>query len=288
MTSSVIIVLILSCFLRETRSATCGMYDSHMGANFDFSQLTRVAGQPGYVVTDGDIPCTTYVEQNYTYYFNICGTVTEYPGACATLPGLGSSAALQVDQRATEDPTDDWCYNVGLYDLHTETKLIDQEDPTKGVVLTYFGDYCGNHKQRQFHVELECADKLNPVPTHALELVGCQYTVNIPSVYGCPVECPVGGAQRRLCGGNGFCAYDTDASSARCFCNEGFGGNDCTQPVEAEQLNYSPVMLGLIITIFVIIGILVASIVLMIKQMAAYKDDLRNYQVLKGDDSATV
>ena len=161
------------------------------------------------------------VEQNYTYYYNICGTVTDYPAACATLPGLGSAAAIQVNQRATTDPTDDWCYNVGMYDLHAETVLIDQEDPSKGIMLTYYGDYCGNHKQRQFHIQLECADKLNPVPTHALELTGCQYTVTIPSVYGCPVECPVGGAQRKLCGGNGFCAYDTDASTARCFCNAG-------------------------------------------------------------------
>ena len=28
-----------------------------------------------YAVEDGDIPCTTYVEQNFTYVFNVCGTV---------------------------------------------------------------------------------------------------------------------------------------------------------------------------------------------------------------------
>ena len=72
------------------------------------------------------------------------------------------------------------------------------------------------------------------------------------------------------------------------FTLAGYGSADCTEVVEKAALNYSPVMLGLIITIFVIIGVLVASIVLMIKQMSAYKDDLRNYQVLKGDDSATV
>jgi hypothetical protein len=239
----------------------------------------RVAGQPEYIVTDGDLPCTTYVEQNYTYYFNICGTVTSYPQACATLPGLGSTAALQVDERATQDPTDDWCYNVGLFDLNTKQELLDQEDPTKGVALTYYGDYCGNHKRREFRIELSCADNLNAVPQHALETSGCQYTVNIPSVYGCPTECPVGGKARSVCGSNGFCGFDIDANSARCFCNTGYGGADCSTETEAASLNYSPVMLGLIITIFIIIFILVGSIILMVRQLSAYKDDLRNYQV---------
>jgi hypothetical protein len=43
-------------------------------------------------------------------------------------------------------------------------------------------------------------------------------------------------------------------------------------------------MLGLIITLFVIIGILVASVVLMIRQVAAYRDDIANYQLLKGGE----
>jgi hypothetical protein len=219
------------------------------------------------------------VEQNYTYYFNICGTVTSYPAACATLSGLGSTAALQVDERASADPTDDWCYNVGLYDLNTKTELLDQDDPTKGIALTYYGDYCGNHKQREFRIELSCADRLSAVPQHARETAGCHYTVNIPSVYGCPTQCPVGGSERKLCGGNGFCAFDTDDNTARCFCNAGYGGADCTQATQAAELNYSPVMLGLIVTIFVIIGILVGSIILMVRQLSAYKDDMRNYQV---------
>ena len=54
--------------------------------------------------------------------------------------------------------------------------------------------------------------------------------------------------------------------------------------VSVETLNYSPALLGLIITLFIIIAILVGSLVFMLKQMSAYKEDLTNYQVLKSGE----
>lgn len=264
----------------------CVKFDSNMGAVFDLQDLSRSSDEPSYEVTDGDLPCTTnVVEQNYTYHFNICGTVTGgIPSACATLPGLNKAGALQVDKRVVSNPNDDFCYVAGEYGERTTTvELLDQADPTMGLAVTYFGNYC--HKgsvQRKFRVELICADKLNPIPTHALEYEYCSYTVTMPSVYGCPLECPV--SNRRLCAGNGHCAYDHDKGGARCFCNKGYGGSSCAQEEEEGILNYSPALLGLIITLFVIIGLLVAGIFLMIRQLAAFKEDISNYQALRGDD----
>lgn len=71
----------------------------------------------------------------------------------------------------------------------------------------------------------------------------------------------------------------------------GYAGSDCTQSSStSSSLNYSPALLGLIITLFIIVAILVASIVFMVRQMNAYKEDLANYQVLKGteEESAVV
>jgi hypothetical protein len=129
---------------------TCSYFDSHMGATFDLSELYRDPDQPMYIVEDGDLPCTTVVEKNYTYYFNICGTVSSYPFACATLPTIGSISALQIDKRYTQEPSDDWCYMVGSYsETNTEISLIDADDPTKGINLQYLGDICqSNHKNR--------------------------------------------------------------------------------------------------------------------------------------------
>lgn len=133
---------------------------------------------------------------------------------------MNEAGALQINARGTPDTVDDWCYLVGSSTPSATTvKLLNSEDPTKGVEVTYAGSYCNGGKQRKFHIQMQCADKLNAVPTHALELEPCAYTVTMPSVYGCPLECPV--ANRKLCGGNGHCAYDDDKEGARCFCNSG-------------------------------------------------------------------
>ena len=110
---------------------------------------------------------------------------------------------------------------MGYYNEdQTSVRLLDERDPSKGLKISYKGDYCNGGKQRMFNVELSCTDKLNPIPTHAYELAGCEYTVYMPSVYGCPLECPV--ANRQLCGGQGHCSYDLDSKAAHCFCNRGY------------------------------------------------------------------
>lgn len=264
-------------------SFQCSTFDSNMGATFDLTDLYRAPDQPPYQVTDGDIPCTTNkIEPNYTYIFNVCGTInSQVPDAC--LSKKSYAGAVQINQRGTIDPTDDWCYLAGKYEeSSTKLTLLSQDDPTKGLALTYYGDACSNHKQRQFRLELVCADKLAAVPTSALEYEACSYTVTMPSVYGCPLECGV--ANRHLCGGNGHCSYDEDSASARCFCNHGFTGSACADPVQAAGINYSPALLGLIITLFIIVILLAGSLIYMIRQMNAYKEDIANYQVLKGGD----
>ena len=196
-----------------------------------------------------------------------------------------------MNKQGTAAVSDDWCYVVGKYtEANTQVSLLDHSNPTKGISVVYAGEYCLSGEQRKFNMELICADKLNAVPTHALEYTKCSYTITMPSVYGCPLECPV--SNRKLCGGNGHCAYDEDKAAARCFCNNGYGGTDCTSGNSSSSgKNYSPALLGLIITLFIIIVALIGSLWFMVGQLSAYKEDLANYQVLKGspdDDSAVV
>jgi len=213
----------------------------------------------------------------------VCGAVTgSLPKSCDLVEGVKQAGAVQIDRRGTESPEDDWCFLVGTYsEIATTIKLLDDSDPTKGLSLTYAGTYCRSGPQRKFIIEMSCANKLNPVPTHALELSPCMYTITMPSIYGCPLECPV--TNRALCGGQGHCAYDDDKASARCFCNTGYTGADCSQKQSTTTtLNYSPALLGLLITLFVIICTLVGSILYMVRQISAYKEDMANYQALQG------
>lgn len=284
-----LLVIVSVIVQQEVLSIQCGKYETNMGATFDLTELTRTAEQPPYIVEDGDIPCTKQVEKNYTYMFNICGSIQSgMPQSCRSVKGSSAANALQIDKRETSDPSDDWCYITGFYtDSMTKISLIDYEDPSKGLTITSFGDYCKDSKQRQFTIDMPCANKLNPIPTHAYETAHCSYTVTMPSIYGCPLECPV--ANRQLCGGNGHCAYDYDKGAARCYCNHGFSGASCITTGNDNNSNYSPTLTGLIITLFIIILALVASIIYMYRQVSAYKDDMAHYQVLRGDmDDETV
>jgi hypothetical protein len=139
---------------------------------------------------------------------------------CRDMPGISGAAALQVNKRGTVSEKDDWCYLSGTAASQKVT-LLQPDDPTLGIRVTYLGDYChgANPKPRTFKLDLNCADRMNPVPLHAYETGPCEYTISMPSVYGCPLECPV--ANRHLCAGNGHCAYDLDKGGARCFCNNG-------------------------------------------------------------------
>jgi hypothetical protein len=42
-----------------------------------------------------------------------------------------------------------------------------------------------------------------------------------------PQECPITG--NGLCDSHGHCAYDETAGVSHCFCNRGFGGDDCSE-----------------------------------------------------------
>ncbi len=154
-----------------------------------------------------------------------------------------------------------------------------------------YGENCKHNEkgeevstQRQFRLEFECADVAVAVPIHALEYTHCHYTVTIPSVFGCPTECPLVGMS--LCNAKGHCAYDTDIQSARCFCDEGYTGDDCslTMAETQEVAQKSGSLTGLIVTLFVLIVLLVGAVLMMYKQVSAYKEDNANYMALAGGD----
>ena len=110
------------------------------------------------------------------------------PRACTKVSGANVASALQINKRGSLSESDDYCYVVGKYDqgfifiilgeikclnqsaflfsVSTKVSLLDSQDPTKGIQLQYVGDYCESSDQRQFNIQMICADKMNPVPTH--------------------------------------------------------------------------------------------------------------------------
>mmetsp|Transcript_15710 Transcript_15710/g.15848 ORF Transcript_15710/g.15848 Transcript_15710/m.15848 type:complete len:328 (-) Transcript_15710:65-1048(-) len=283
------ICITLALKLLFVYSLECRQYDTRMGASFDLSPLIRKLEQPSYTITDGDIPCTEKIEPNYTYYFNICGTlgVDNVPDKCVALNNYNDAAAVRLNTIENTNINDDsiTCEITGSFsETSSELKLLVEDDPTKGLSLTYYGEYCEQPTtQRKFIIQLLCEDRLSAVPTHAYEYNHCEYTISLPSVHGCPLQCPV--SRRRVCAGNGHCAYDTDAGEARCFCNRGFYGVDCQYPYDINSLSttFSPMLYSLIITLLIIISLLVGGITILYRQIYAYKSDVENYQALQGN-----
>jgi hypothetical protein len=108
------------------------------------------------------------------------------------------------------------------------------------VSLTYLnGDTCqlsdGSYIRRNITLHMFCQPKAgmwNVNNVTIFESPMCSYHVILYSKAGCPTECPWGensnGLGTSICTGNGVCDYDDTNGYAKCFCNEGWSGNDCS------------------------------------------------------------
>lgn len=278
-------VAVANLFLSCSRCFECGLYNTNMGSSFDLRDVSRSPDEPSYIANPTS-PCSINVQQsNFTYMFNICGVLAAgLPVTCSSLSDIRKAAAVRVD--SSTNPSE--CVIAGLYsETSSKVQLLDQDDPTKGISVIYYGDYCRDPPsvQMKFVINMECSDKLNPLPTQAYESGHCEHKITIPSIYGCPLECPV--TSRRLCGGNGHCHYDTDVGSAKCFCNEGYYGADCSSSSDKTDFmsGYTSALMGLIVTLLVIIGVLVGGVVVLVRQISAFKEDVENYRALQDDDN---
>jgi hypothetical protein len=139
-----------------------------------------------YELKDGDIPCTPEKEPNYNYVFNFCGDVTEasFPKAVCSDVQMGS--AIQYIDRSDGYKE---CNVIGHYDPERDDTfyaLIDPQDPSKGVAITYlYGQKCPSGKLRSATINVECAN-VKFVEDSANEPSECAYTVTMRSMYGCP------------------------------------------------------------------------------------------------------
>lgn len=160
------------------------------GAHFNLKPLILSSNEKSYYIKDGDIPCTTNIEEPaYSYTWNLCSPVSDVsvPDACKKL-GKSSAVALQYMQNPGFDLTD--CYVIGKYDAANDDlsyKLLDDKDPTKGLSITYAaGDRCnvvGN--MRTTTIDVVC-DNVDTRIVSALEPSTCEYHLVMKSYHGCP------------------------------------------------------------------------------------------------------
>jgi hypothetical protein len=194
------------------------------------------------------------------YIFNICNNVTDAPSYCSknTDGVVGPAYQLTSDGKT--------CFRLSNRLTDISWSLIDTSDPSKGVSMKYFGgDQCpGNASNppvnRTMTINFGCsADQgmSNFVDTRVVESY-CKYNINIANVNGCPNECAVSQTTRQLCAGNGFCGFDTDIKKPKCFCNNGFQGDDCS--IATSNISNGPTTVQVILIICIsILGVVVIA-----------------------------
>jgi hypothetical protein len=284
------VVLLVASLVATAGAASCKWSASGITASYDLSPLMRTGVTP-FEVTDGDIPCTPAVEANYTYIFDICENVesakmsARATTACAGKEGV----ALQFDP----DPTkSDNCQVVAqLGDKTDGWDVIDPANPAVGVQIQYSnGDKCHHDAEghevpggipRSILVKIPCdSSRTAAIPESAAEPSHCQYEVTIPSMYGCPTQCPISG--RKVCGGHGLCDYDTTHKKVHCFCDDGYTGAACNTKGDSSDSGTSGTVIALLVVLLIMTLGLSAVVVLMVKMLRAYRQDASNYLAIHG------
>lgn len=220
------------------------------GATFDLSGLMG----NDYTWTDS----RSATEWSYDYTFAFCGPVTNLPPKCAQadFPGTNYPAFQWQNTNTLTNISNKICNPVsnpispsGGTLRPYQLALIDPNNPAYGVELVYdpISDVtnlpCSVNPDgtpgpgRQLTLVMRCGYEpfpapstvANPTDTFITEESICNYNAYSWTQAGCPTECKIGG-NGKTCSARGICGWDTEISSARCFCDDGYISSDCGAP----------------------------------------------------------
>ncbi|KAK8810730.1 hypothetical protein WA158_007305 [Blastocystis sp. Blastoise] len=254
-----------------------------LSANYNLSPLRSTSE---WKVLDSQY--SSEVNRNFTYVFNICGTVKNVPKdgsvngtTCDKYKGLTKLyAAYQV--------ANNHALCLSLHDGEAgHWGLLDTTDPSVGITYSYTGgdDYgCGGVK-RAFELDLYCHDSSYNLPDKnpIVETHGCYYVLTTNSVYGCPSECGIG--DRKLCGGNGVCKFDKDTRSPHCYCYSGYWGSSCMNEGEEQAEGFTETTWALVV-VFCFLVLTELGVLCMWKRVSGLRLDPAAYKNMMIDDVA--
>jgi len=294
--NSVVIAMILLVTRSMGENDNCLKTFSDLGTSFDLSPLKSGLY---YKVRNKDV---TF--ENYTYVFNICEDIKDdnIPGAgprgfgdaCVeTTPDGRGSAASPSSSDILSGPApafqvarvDNFCWRLGNSASNLEWSLLEEDDPSRGVVLKYIGgNECSdsNTKRRSLSIAFPCANDVMNVPDEEVieETSVCEYEILLPSIYGCPRECGV--KDRQLCNNRGVCRYDRTQKRSRCFCSEGWSGDDCGTDVVASSSSSDAATTGVLIFVSILLAVLIAGLIVMWMKIRGLRLDPQAYASLSG------
>lgn len=177
-------------------------------------------------------------QSDTTYWFQVCSGGSPPPGKGCN--PQEAAPAWQVEASTSS------CYSLGAAPSQGwNFSFVDPNLPARGVRLQYSGgdsSFCpymisgGNIEQRErsLSIDFVCssAQSFNSELVNVLETNQCDYSLQIPSIYGCPRECLTGTS---VCSGNGVCGFNNDASRSQCYCYSGYTGASCDSRAAAPD-----------------------------------------------------
>ncbi|KAA0150539.1 hypothetical protein FNF28_07243 [Cafeteria roenbergensis] len=266
---------------------------SFPNATFDLSKLRVPHGT--YTVRDnrGNQNATVDPQNpsydSYIYMFNVCDNVEPdaFPAGpswstCETTTGAGRgfgkttlstpSAAFQYLYLAGKNGAAPYaeCHrlsaDVASHPGNETWSLVEPGNPSRGVQVRYEGgdlccangmSACSDPQPRSLELQFFCKDDTANVFDRetVLEYGKCHYKIWLDTASGCPTQCPI--VSGHLCSGHGVCDFDTTSKQPRCFCNEGFQGNSCSDPVVVQSGLSAAGMVLIFVSIFLVFFLVV-------------------------------
>jgi len=244
----------------------------------------------------------------FHYLFEICENMdhvpeTDPPGLCGSGGKPRPGAAYQVINQTGELPGQ--CLELGAQTRLSSCSLTPVALRARfPLSLRYRGgasSECPEGREREFQIFLRCAPHLPDSEPFRLsgveESAGlCTYSLFFDTAHTCPREChpnpsaPIGRFNRsgdpqptapspRLCSLNGLCATDWSHAAnagrgqARCFCNSGRTGADCsTEESTSKRASSTSIMLMLVLLALLAVGVLGGWVYLKVKRLATLSE----------------
>jgi len=155
------------------------------------------------------------------------------------------------------------------------------------VTITYGGGdpkWCpSTTPTRSFSLEVVCAPFAASSPSDYLGVTArennvCAYTVQLPSISGCPTQCRAP-SDTKVCSGHGVCGYNTDAAASQCYCFDGYAGSLCAAQAPAAAMATETILL---IVVCIVLAAVLGVVSFMLLKLRRLNVNPARYSELQG------
>lgn len=169
-----IFFIYITIFLEVANGHPACEYTSSEGIVYDVSALEVSNGGDDYKVMKSD--------STGTFYYNICGPIQQAHGKC-----VGSLSMAMLDEGM-------FCANIADETNFPEWALLESGNPQAGISATWTGSPCSTgYYTTTLQFKCDMSKESGQAISAVSGLKDCNYILEIPSKYGCPISSGLSG-----------------------------------------------------------------------------------------------